>query len=445
MSTSYKNIELHKKFLRFEDEYDLFSQENPYMEYWDVIRYCVFIQIEHGVAKKKEGVLFIEVIKFFFGILWFLFFVLSKFRRGTYFFFLASRNKYKGFFIDQNVENVLNYTQTISSKIVLYESYKNDKSKYSVVSDYSSTIFGGIKRFIKVNRIDFILDQIEKIFEVQLDRKEIYTELKRFKFDQFYYRLIFKVLNTKTVFLTQNGIQKGLIQACFDLKIKSIELQHGVVDESHMAYSYSKYTLKSNKCIITTEFIFSFSPFWFKEFNCHSEIISIGNDFFVNENVVSGMNQVLIISSKVHSSFLMPLAKEMSDQLIGVKIIFKLHPSEFKDLGTYVKYFEGNTNIQIVTNEYSVKQLIETSSELIAIASTAVYEALQCGLKVYIYKKSNYYRHNHILDFPNVHIIDNLEDFFLLRSKLSKEIEISEPFFLPFNKSKIKDFFEQSI
>ena len=46
---------------------------------------------------------------------------------------------------------------------------------------------------------------------------------------------------------------------------------------------------------------------------------------------------------------------------------------------------------------------------MITIQSTTVYEALQLGIKVFLYKKQDYDSHNDLFSNKNLYLVDNVQ------------------------------------
>ena len=68
------------------------------------------------------------------------------------------------------------------------------------------------------------------------------------------------------------------------------------------------------------------------------------------------------------------------------------------------------TNIEVVLFEKDITELISKSNCVVLIVSTAMYEALQFGKKVAVYKKINWQRQLLTNAFSQLSFIENTED-----------------------------------
>ncbi len=87
----------------------------------------------------------------------------------------------------------------------------------------------------------------------------------------------------------------------------------------------------------------------------------------------------------------------------------------------------------------SIYEIMRRCSAVLAIQSTAVYEALHFNKAAIIYKRKTYHRHQHIFYLGNVFLIDNAEDLMLsLIHKENENVKQEISFFKEFNSQKFK-------
>ncbi|MCD9575245.1 hypothetical protein [Flavobacterium soyae] len=331
-------------------------------------------------------------------------------------FFTASRNKISNDKIfDQNLADTLD---VIQGSYYVFESFERDKTKWY----YKNTLFNPIaifRRIIKVfykHKQDYseLISLINNEFPSSTFKNE---DIKRiildFKIDYFYYSLLFKIKKPKAVFITQNGIQKGLFTAGKRYNIPVVEVQHGIIDDAHLAYNYSKkIDYKENQIYLPTYF-FSFSEFWTKGLNFPvKEIISMGNSYFYNTQVNNekeekDKNGLLVASSDVFGENLKDVIIDFAGSNKTTPVYFKLHPNQFFEKEYYIDQFSNFENVKVYTNENSIYELLAISKAILVIQSTALYEAYHLKKKAFIYKKQTYKRHQHVFNLPNIYLINN--------------------------------------
>lgn len=436
------------RFLDFEEKNHLFDLQDKYgTYYWDILRSHIYLLI---LWNQKTSLSF-ERQKYFQTISRRIFALYEFFRlffcsKKEILFYLSSRNKINGQYIDQNSKSV--YELFPEEKKIVIESYdpkNNLKNSYFL----PQRVF---KIFIKEKKtidFSFLINLLEKEFgELPFNEVFLQKKITDYYTDFYFYSYFLKKKKISRIFLTQNGILKAFLKAAQKNRIPVFEFQHGIVDKGHLVYNYPKIDYKEGQVTLPNT-ILSFSPFWFNELYLPNvKIVPIGNDYFYNPlaetarttDNSSVAQSILVISSDVFgkdlSDFILELEKE--GQLKEVLIYFKLHPNQFFEKEYYIEKLRSIKNIRIITNEQSVGGLLKICSTVFAIQSTAIYEALQANRKVILLKRMSYLRHGHIFDRKNLHLVDTVEDFI---SALNTEI-LTDPnvaFFAPFDK---ESFFE---
>lgn len=436
------------RFLDFEKENHLFDLQDEYgTYYWDIFRYEIYPLLLWGggfLSSSSQKRAIKDIIAKAFSMFYEPFRLFFLCPKKENLFYLASRNKIDGKFIDQNAKAV--YDLFSEQENLVIESFNSHlKNSYFL----PQRIF---RRFLKKGEtadFSFLINLLEKEFgELPFNEVFLQKKITDYYTDFYFFSSFFKKKKISRIFLTQNGILKAFLKAARENRIPVFEFQHGVVDIGHLAYNYPKMDYKEGQ-VTLPDTIFSFSPFWFNELYLPNvKIVPIGNDYFYNPlaetarttDNSSVAQSILVISSDVFgkdlSDFILELEKE--GQIKEVQIYFKLHPNQFFEKEYYIEKLSSIKNIRIITNEQSVGGLLKICSTVFAIQSTAIYEALQANRKVILLKRMSYLRHGHIFDRKNLHLVDTVEDFI---SALNTEI-LTDPnvaFFAPFDK---ESFFE---
>lgn len=422
------------QFLAFEKKNNLFDlQDSKGTYYWDIIRYYVCVKLRYQEApliKKKQRKNYLLILKRIFDF-FLIFFTYSK---KQYLFYLASRDKdtHKKN-IDRNLKP--SYDLLKEKKLLLIESFTpNLKDTYFLPQNIYYKLFR--KKFFDFTNV---LNLLNNFFgETKISNEYLNAILNHYYSDLSFFKKILKKHKVEKIFMTQNGIQKGLIKAAKELNIKIFEFQHGVVYENHLAYNYPSECL--NEKVYLPNTIFSFSPFWFQDvFLPNVKIVPIGNDFLYKSIKFSSLTKpkkgLLIISTSVFGKKLLNFIKNDAFQkkTQNIPIFFKLHPNQFDEKEYYIESLREFENIEVISNEFSVNDLIGECDTIFTIISTTVYEALQSERRVILLKEFPYEDHKHIFDRKNLHLVDTVEDFI---SALNTEIVTDKnvTFFAPFDK-----------
>lgn len=422
------------QFLDFEKKNNLFDlQDFKGTYYWDIIRYYVYIKLiwqEEPLPKDKQKKNYLLILKRILNSI-FLFFDCSK---KQYLFYLASRDKDAH---RRSVDRILkpSYDLLKEKKLLLIESFTpNLKGSYFLPQNIYYKLFR--KKYFDFTNV---LNLLNNFFgETKISNEYLNAVLNHYYSDLSFFKKILKKHKVEKIFMTQNGIQKGLIKAAKELNIKIFEFQHGVVYENHLAYNYPSECL--NEKVYLPDTIFSFSPFWFQDvFLPNVKIVPIGNDFLYKSIKINSLTKpkkgILIISTSVFGGRLLNFIKNDAFQKKTQKlpIFFKLHPNQFDEKEYYIESLREFENIEVISNEFSVNDLIGECDTIFTIISTTVYEALQSERRVILLKEFPYGDHKHIFDRKNLHLVDTVEDFI---SALNTEIVTDKnvTFFAPFDK-----------
>ena len=428
------NGELAYQFLAFEKENNLFDlQDTKGTYYWDIIRYYVYIKLlslEESLPKKHKRRINLSVFRRIIDF----FLIFLTYSKKHFLFYLSSRDKdISGENIDRNSKT--SYDLLKEKKCLLIESFcPNLKGSYFLPQNIYYKLFK--KKYFDFS---YILEILNNTFgEMKISNEYLNSILNHYYSDLSFFKKILKKHKVEKIFMTQSGIQKGLIKAAKELDIKIFEFQHGVVYKNHLAYSYPSGSF--NGKVYLPDTILSFSPFWFQDvFLPNVNIVPIGNDFLYNSIKANGLIKlqkgILIISTNFFGKKLLNFIKKNAFQkkTRNIPIFFKLHPNQFDEKEYYIENLREFENIRVISNEYSVSDLIEKCDTVFTIISTTVYEALQSERRVILLKEFPYEDHKHVFDRKNLHLVDTVEDFI---SALTTEIVTDEniTFFAPFDR-----------
>jgi hypothetical protein len=432
--------DLSDKFMSFEKSNRLFElKDNNDTYIWDIIRFDIYVNLMWDfkatplVKKDYKASLNLALLK-----LKSLFNYWVDNKKYENFFYLCSRNTLKGKLFDQNIHSVVNHFPLNSS--FLFESNSSARQEFFFTKSFYDFPQLLHRKFFKSKSVfDYskIVDMVTKEFgSSTLNEAQLGSFVNAFYSDLDFFTKLFKTKETKQIFITQNGIQKGFFAAAKKLKIPTYEFQHGIVDKAHLAYNYPDLNLDISQAYLP-DAIFSLSDYWFKALYLPNvSIYPLGNDFFSKTipDITSGNNAMTIVSADVFGLTLERFLLSNVDrpEILQRKIFFKLHPNQFREKEHYKLKFSQWENIEVVSNEFSISELIEQSDTLLTIQSTAVYEALQAGRKVILLKESTYKRHAELFNNPNLYLVGNENE---LNSALASSISATGKvtFFAPFD------------
>lgn len=423
------------KFFEMEKNHSLFSLKTKEGLFaWDIFRFYIFYKYtfpEMVLTVAPAEISFKKVVKGFLIALLQIPSVL--FKRSEVLIFPYSRYLDRdGRLYDKVTQDTIN---TFGKKAIVVEElkplsiYKN-KIQYNYCSLFA--------RFIKSKPLEkdsyeFLSTVLTCTYGVM---KCSYTELNQiysdFQKEYRFYRFFFSLKKPKMVFYVQrNRVKKGMVAAARHVGVKTLEFQHGIFGIDHMAYSYPK-AINANSSIYFPDYFLTMGSLWGTNVNVPAKVVALGNnEFAINEINVEPDNSLLFISSLIHRDEMVALATRVAKTAPTVKINYKLHPNEYVGFDKYVDSFKQYKNIQVLCGEQDLKILIKQSQLVVLIASTCLFEALNMGQKVAIYKKQNYETHLEQFNLNNVFLFDDVEQ--LLSITKHKTDSSPQVFFEPFN------------
>jgi hypothetical protein len=448
-----EDLEPYELFFLMEKKHKLFDIRTiDNLPVWDIIRYMVsyylaFKDCNISVNNASRNKLALLLEKSFCTLRSvFTFFLYLRKKTPNFQFGVSKIKNEVGEYYDPYFNSIKDIT---SGEFTLYESITN-KNTYSKdircfdVLPLIKKIIGLIPGFIsRKNNHGFyssISVAIDDFFEVELiSEAEVNRMLNDFRIEYKFYTFLLRFKKVKRVFVTQNGVQKALFKAAQDLKIPTYEFQHGDIVSSTLLYNYGDQMNNIRADIIYPETLFTFSNVW--EFNKHipSKCVEIGVKHlkFEHSKNTNGSKTITIITSNEYNKVLQKLAIEIAETFKDVKIFYKLHPAQFDSLQDNQIFFSQHRNIEVVSLNKNISDLLSVSDEFVVIYSTVIYEVLQAGKKVYIFKSLNYKAFKDFFNLPNVYLFDSVKDLIKIKENVSLEISNdSIPiFFKPFNAS----------
>jgi len=204
------------------------------------------------------------------------------------------------------------------------------------------------------------------------------------------YTTLLTKVNPRIVIVVCSYGKETFIEACKNLNIPVVELQHGVINEYHLGYAYPG--VRRIKRTFP-DYFFAFGDFWKDsvEFPIGKDrIFSVGYPYLEREVEkyinVQKKEQLLFISQGTIGKELSKFAVELSKtNQISQKIIYKLHPGEYDRWQREYPWLE-DAEIEVLDDDrIPLYRLFAESKIQIGVYSTSVYEGLAFGNKTYLF------------------------------------------------------------
>ncbi len=249
-----------------------------------------------------------------------------------------------------------------------------------------------------------LLQIFEKEFEISFSPEEKnilntninYFIMYRQDLMENYHKVIQKV-NPKLVLLTTSYIGEWvvLIELLKELKIPSIEILHGYVDDNYLPYNYKKLGMNDAQ----PDYIFVYSQLQKDQVNW-----GIPKDSIRVTGYPEGEKRSLELlgnplkRSKKRITFISNMAQVMEKYLNALaeninlseyEILFKLHPNEY-DCWNEI-YNNLSRHVQVIDhNENDIHYYLANSDIVVGINSTALFEATFYPVDIYILQEDSY-------------------------------------------------------
>ncbi len=414
--------QINDTFFKLENSLNLFDKKIQWVFFWELIRFSINreILVKSWTIKSAFKVDFslkniCNTIIFVFRNLLLNNILFSK-KKCTYIFSHSRRHnidwKYYDIYSDFLKEKL------ISSKIE-YQDFEWFKQDFlSPKSDVSKNIKSYMPIDIIIQYFSFgiklsnseqklledIQSKIQHDIGVDINIKQIVSKnISKFKLYSKFWEWLFKKKKPTLIYeVVWYWIWMfALNSVASKLKIKTIELQHGVIDKYHLWYSTGSH--KRNLQYAPDE-LYLWWDYWGNacNFSQDTKKTSYWFEFFNNnyskyiQDTKNKSNNILVISQTTIWEDLAKEILELSKLLPNHIFYYKLHPLEFIKLDKELSFLKWVKNIKVICAEKNLYELFWTCNTQIWIYSTWLYEWLWFGLKTIVF------------DLPWVEYLDDL-------------------------------------
>ncbi|MDD5039762.1 MAG: hypothetical protein PHY34_01300 [Patescibacteria group bacterium] len=432
------------------------------LDLWPLVRFKIFMKLVTEKKSKSNQTLF-SIIKFLiFAFLKNNFKKLNSFTDIKYI-FLGSENgrrtlkhdKRYHIFIDAlidkyDIENYLVFELNNSypdiqkySKNILSIDWLMIKNRFLAnllyfVTPITSYELGKLLKDWDFSYLSITKAEIKKMLHLTyLEYKANAHSLKR----------IIKKIRPKILFLTCSYCywNNMAIQFFNKKNIKTVELQHGIINENHVGYIYPQ--KRTGNSIPTHFLVFGKKEFDILKDKIDSNIIIEGNNYFqlIQENncfVEKDINLVwpqlknkkiiLVTSQMLTSSDLIPFFEKVSNLLSPEYfIVYRLHQNERAGF-TKNKYYNLllKKNVVIQTDDrISLPQLLKIASVHTSVFSTVLEEAIAFSTPNIIIKKDGWKNVEYLVKKGFAVAVDTPEEFVDLIKNFKKMPNIQSDYF----------------
>lgn len=405
--TGRKSIsEKHENFLEIEEGFDAFDVRIDGVPVWERIRFSVHQNLlfpEQNEPSETSGVDSIVEKIGPLGLLLRNIFIRNPFACGEHdvLFFGHSRRKQleDGYWWDIYCDPV---HRQLDIDYIHFEGPFNDnhrtparteRLRYLDLIKFSASIQRNLGLvdvtipFSQRRTLRSIGQEIARQFSVDISIVELARrELSIRRSLKWLYVELLKRANPEIAVLVTSYARETFIEACQELDITVVELQHGVIHEYHCGYSYPGYRTKE----AFPDYLFTFGEFWNDAVAFpvqQNRIIEVGYPYLEMQSDryddVASHAQVLFISQQMIGKSLSKMAVDAADR-IEEDVVYKLHPEMMENWKSRYPWLRDSAVTVVGDDGPPLYELFATSTVQVGVGSTALYEGLNFDLPTYL-------------------------------------------------------------
>lgn len=260
-------------------------------------------------------------------------------------------------------------------------------------------------------KLQELTDEIQNRFDISVNIQRLVRKtLARRNRMVPLYRILLKRIRPKVVTVVVSYGKEDFIEACKSMGIPVVELQHGVINEYHLGYSFPR---PDSRKLTFPDYLLVFGDYW-KEVHYpldEDHVVSVGFPHIDIERkkyrTTPKKRQIVFISQPVIGNLISRFATDLSRMDdFEYEIIYKLHPLELEYAAK--KYRElYRSDIQVIDDlQTNLYHLFASSEVQVGISSTALYEGLAFGLKTYLIDGPGVEYFNQLISSDVVSVVD---------------------------------------
>lgn len=206
---------------------------------WPFLRIYAGFKLSANMNAKSINSSFIKLFlsSFFYGFF-------NLFKKYDYLFFSSTdqRRKNGEFYVDKSVDTIaqlLGKSLVIEYPVISHIPRSKLKNRTVISKSPFFLLVQFFSLFVKDSKIEneALLKQLLQENNIEIDYKAL---IKRNKAQYMAARALYKWFRPKAVFIVCYDTHTGLIRAMKELGVKTIEIQHGIINSNHVAYNIDR-------------------------------------------------------------------------------------------------------------------------------------------------------------------------------------------------------------
>ncbi|WP_396596532.1 hypothetical protein [Dokdonia sp. R86516] len=425
---------------------------------WRLIRFryrVSFLKNVNGFTNKttKNNIDIIHIIKWSIVSVYELCKVLLSRKQDTTLFLPFPRLEFEsGIYYDKFTDPVIAKTTFPGDTVIFQNSlggrYSNPRANgdktikidcLSYISKVVSLLLLPFVLFFYKSRLSLLKKRLATIYSIEkFFSLKLALIIGTFVINRLLYKILFKILDVKSVFLVSRTVFIPQIVAAHDLKIPIYELQHGATPAESALYT-GPYNAK-----VDPDLFLCFGRMWVGEqFGLPlPQVKNIGWALKDYQNLYKGVVQnhkrLLFISYPAITSKIISVLKTLSLNNTYYTYVLRLHPQEVLS-DSQQKDLKALPNVKVELYTKNVQESILESKIVFGDKSTVLYEALSLGKTVRQINFGELKRDHSSLEESLFKPLDTLDDFFISLEDKDEKITHSTDIYSNFDSSLMND------
>lgn len=275
----------------------------------------------------------------------------------------------------------------------MHKKSRNAQTHYTDWIALAAAVYGRFVRPVLTDADRQLLGSIETEIEATCGvRIDIGTFMKKririFKAQYTLYRMLFKTVAPKTLYLVVSYGKAAAIQAAKEVGAEVIEFQHGVFSPYHLGYSFPN---RKTPLEYFPDRFYVWSAYWkaLMVLPLPEDDVVIDRFRYLDAqkkkftDLQKNPMQAVVISQAALGEEIAKTLLEELDRFEGYIIKYKLHPEEYESWQKHPSLVKLSrmANVEIIKEEVPLYALFASSALQIGVFSTALFEGVEFGCK----------------------------------------------------------------
>lgn len=269
----------------------------------------------------------------------------------------------------------------------------------------------------------------------------VFSAYRDLYYNRIWARIVLKLVRPRLVMVTvgYSSFVQAMITEAKCLHIPTIELQHARIGRTHLAYNY----IYKGNIESFADYIFvygSYDKVVARYPIAADHVIAVGYPeleqkarYYAKNKRRSKREVITFLSAPGPGDTVLKYALELrkNENLKDYRIIYKLHPCEYRDWKKWYPQLE-NSGLEIVSdNQHDIYYYLGHSDYVVGISSTVLFEAIEFDTQIFIIKDGDYRKAEYLYQNNYACLVESIEQLIdkLGTGKREKRIDEENKYF----------------